>query len=131
MNARILARIVHKSRDLVEQIAENKHWHLSFLVRKNAILSIGFNRPKKTSGMAYKFGELEYPYIHAECDCLSRAACNLQDLKKCTLVNVRLAKRGGLLLSRPCNNCAKIIASLGVGRVLYSNSFSHFEEMIY
>ncbi len=131
MNSRILNRLIQKSHDLVEQIIDNKHWHFSFLVRKNAIVSFGMNRPKKTSGMAYKFGELAYPFIHAECDCLSRAACNLQDLTKCTLVNIRLARRGGLLLSRPCNNCAKIIASLGVGKVLYSNGFSHFEEMVY
>lgn len=127
MNSNILDRLVAKSLRLANA---NKFRHFSYLLLGKKIVSIGLNNMKKTHPLGARYNS-QFPYIHSEINSIVRSDMKVTELKNCTMVNIRLGKKGGLLLSRPCNSCARILADFQIGEVLYSNQFGNFEQMIY
>lgn len=84
----------------------------------------------KTHTFVWKRG-YEYGFPHSETMALINSNVNISLLKDYTLVNIRLGKRGNLLLSRPCNHCSRIISEFKIGEVWYSNNFGLFERLVY
>ena len=60
--------------------------------------------------------------IHAEQDCihkfLKKYGRRKKMLKNCTLILVKMDKKGDLINCEPCNKCAKILQKYEVGRVI-------------
>jgi len=77
---------------------------------------------------------IDYPYSHAE----SHLVCQLLDRYNkienyWTMVVLRINRPGKILLSKPCDNCQKIIDSVGFSKVFWSidrNTFSD-SKLIY
>lgn len=126
MNSNILDRLVAKSLKLANT---NKFRHFSYLLLGKKIVSVGLNNMKKTHPLGARYSQ--FPYIHSEINSIVRSDIKVAELQNCTMVNIRLGKRGSLLLSRPCNSCARILADFQIGEVLYSNQFGNFERMVY
>lgn len=104
---------------------QSKKKHFSFIVRKNVIESIGFNYVKKTHPMAVKFG-YEYPLIHSEMDAILKFNGHLDDLRKCTIINVRLNKFGKIMMSKPCKFCSKLITSFNFRNIYFTTDSGEF-----
>lgn len=82
--------------------------HAACILKGNKIVSIGHNYMPN-----YTFQNLKS--IHAEVDALSKLP-KIYKLKKCNLkmVVIRLSKSdGGLMMSKPCDNCSCAINKLG------------------
>jgi hypothetical protein len=105
--------------------------HISFIIQRNRILSIGTNS-SKTHPLAVRKG---YPLeqMHSELTAVIRAGRNVE-LKKCRLVNVRLSStslvvdRPILRLSKPCKICSSWC--LGLFKEIYytdENGFVKYE----
>ena len=118
MRKELLDRLVGMSMDLIHKIDSDSK-HVSFVVRKNRILSFGVN--KRT--------------IHSELSAILRAK-RLSDFQDVTLVNIRLSSaslRNGVPIlrnSRPCPSCQKLIlANPEIKSVIYTtdNGWRHYD----
>ncbi len=83
------------------------------IVKKNRILSVGFNKPEKTHPRS---GNL-FRTTHAELDAILR--CPEESLKGSTIFVVREAA-SGLAMAKPCQFCLELIKAVGIKRVVYS-----------
>jgi len=99
--------------------------HVSFIIRKNKILSFGINKSMQTHPLASKLN-CRFGTIHSELSAILRAK-RRNDFDDVTLVNVRLStaslKEGKPILrnSKPCPSCQKLIlANPEIKKVYYT-----------
>lgn len=106
---------------------------------------IGFtqNNPIKTHAGAYRIGEnfnlpkyKEHPFYHAESHLISKLLDQYNHIDSSwNIVVMRINRKGLILGSKPCENCDKLLQSVGLTTVFYSNddgSFSDsFGDMVY
>lgn len=123
MNLKLQRKLIDTSHKLVT-IKDFCHRHVSFLVVRNKIISIGTSR-RVTHPLAHKYG-YKYAYIHSELDCIK----NVKVVPNgATLVNVRISIDGTIRLSAPCDICSSIIKTYPIKHVWYSTE-QGFEEYI-
>jgi tRNA(Arg) A34 adenosine deaminase TadA len=101
--------------------------HFSFLVRRNNIVSVGWNLPNKTHPLAMKYGH-RYSTIHAELHCLINGPNRLDD-PRLKMVNIRIGRNGKVLLSKPCTACENMLRFVGIKTIFFSNNDGFFEEL--
>jgi deoxycytidylate deaminase len=98
-----------------------RYRHTSVLVYKNRIVSIGVNSYKKTHPIAWQRGRNSWCFVHSEVASLAAYRGLVSDLRHCTMYNVRVGVRGDIQLSKPCQNCTKVMIAFGLRRVAYTN----------
>lgn len=124
MREELLERLLNISMGLIQDIDSDSK-HVSFVVRKNKILSFGVNRSMQTHPLARKFN-CRFGTIHSELSAILRAR-KLSDFSDVTLVNIRLSsasiRTGEPILrnSKPCISCQKLIlANPEIKSVIYT-----------
>ena len=121
--------------DLANALVNKHSRHVSFLLYRNKIASIGINNPLKTHprNLNYKFrGRNDedishFVGIHSELSAVIRLG--EEDLSKYTLINVRINRENEVSLSKPCGGCQDMIKQLGIKKVLYTDEKGEFVEM--
>lgn len=101
-------------------------WHMSVILNKSKILSIGFNDYSKTHPKLKEFGYHPHSKLHAEL-----AAClrlGLTDCTGLTIINLRINRNGLIDNSKFCVGCSNLIKSLGFTKAYFSNSQGGFEK---
>tara|TARA_R100001082_G_scaffold81061_1_gene48051 strand:+ start:3698 stop:4084 length:387 start_codon:yes stop_codon:yes gene_type:complete len=91
----------------VSQEIQRSKKHVSLIVRKNEIVSVGTNN-FRTHPMAKKFG-YRFEEVHSELDALLRYRGPKDNL---TLVNFRYNRFGDMRISKPCSKCLPWCVSL-------------------
>lgn len=102
------------------------------IVRKNELVSVGYNQAK-THPLAAKFSK--HPdaiYIHAELAAIIQATrfISSQDWGHTTLYVYRTKYENGVEiqgLAKPCAGCTAAIAYCGIGKVVYTLNNSGYE----
>jgi deoxycytidylate deaminase len=110
--------------------------HFSFIVKKNKILSIGINNPKKTHprNIRYKYtGRFNndistYVGVHSELSAVLKYG--LEDCTGHILINTRVNAAGEIANSKPCNGCQNLIYQLNFKKVYYTNDAGSFEQLV-
>lgn len=97
---------------------------------------IGFtqNNPIKTNARAYRIGEQfrlpkykEYPFVHAESHLISRLLDTYNTIDpNWSIVVLRINRKGLVLGSKPCENCAKLLSAVGLNNIYYSTDGGDF-----
>lgn len=95
--------------------------HFSFLVKKNEIISVGWNNYYKTHPLSKKFGY--YNGIHSELSCI--VSCQ-RSMRGTYMINTRI-KNGDLAISKPCNICQRMLLWYNIENIVYSNDKGEFE----
>jgi len=117
-----LYRCVEISRAMLDKPNGNFK-HFSFVMKGSQILSIGWN---DISAPPIRINKklIMYPLggVHSELHSIKKIK-NLNCLKDCSLVNVRLNRKGQLRLSKPCNVCMTMITLLKFNKLYYSTEF--------
>lgn len=90
--------------------------HVSLLISKNKIVSVGLNQRRKTHPMAAKFGYRFYS-IHSELDALIR--CGFE--RNLDILNLRFLKNGTLAMAKPCDKCLNMLRFFDVRNIYYSD----------
>jgi len=127
----MLERSIHLARSLFPDVYDGRKkyrtFHFSFAWRSGQILSIGQNYPDNTNAKAMRFAkrfgnkkQMEYPYLHAEVDMLSKLWGRYYIDSKMKVVVLRLNSKGELKNSKPCTGCSNIFSALGVGKIWHS-----------
>ena len=102
---------LHFVLELAKSLADSEgRKHLSFILHKNKIVSIGQENRDKTHPQAVKLG-YKYPTIHSELDAYNRL-CRSRLGDKLTLINTRVSPTGRIGMSRPCKYCMGWVVSL-------------------
>jgi deoxycytidylate deaminase len=114
--------------DRFKNLPRSKNKHFSFIIRRNKILSFGYNDGWKTSPQSQKNG-YRFNSIHSELASLIKYRSDYSQLRKCKLINLRINRFGEIGMSRPCANCMKFITSLGINRIYYTNREGNFVKL--
>ena len=85
-------------------------------MKRNQVLSIGFNRPHQTHPKA----QTAWQRIHAELDALLHMTSD--ETRGATMIVVRLTKTGLLAMSRPCSVCYSMLQLAGFKSIVYSSA---------
>lgn len=131
-----MKRVVQKSIDIAydllpeawERRGENyQTFHFATLCKRNRIITVGQNQLYIPSPKAIYFGKkfrtprkIEFPFIHAEVDCISKAWSRVHIDSSYTLVSIRLNRWGEFRLAKPCDDCWAVINGLGVRDVYWT-----------
>ena len=119
MNASVLSKAVSLAYTLYPSVVWHRSTHFAFLVYKNRIQYIGWNKSHTHPET------LRHPYrpsatIHAELDCLLKPKSD--DLSSYDMIVVRIDRNMQLNNSKPCRGCQSVINQLGVNQVVYTGS---------
>ena len=118
MNKKIYNKLIRLA-VIQQNRIKDKPKHFSFLIKRNKIICYGWNKRFKTHPKAALF-QCRFAAIHSELDVINNFG-RLKDLKKCTLVNIRL-KKGQLAISKPCQRCQQMLIFFGINDIIYSVS---------
>jgi len=126
-----LSRAIEIAKCLKPLKQSGKNFHVTIGYAKNKIVSIGYNsydhenldhrfgkyKPTRNGGNNYKAGR------HSETEMLRRLKIPTKGL---TICNVRIDNNGDVAMAKCCDNCQKLLDSLGYRRILYSISETEF-----
>lgn len=91
------------------------------IVRKNKVVSLGFNEIKTHTRSIHK-----YNMLHAEISAI--IGCSFEDLRGSEAYIFRQRKDGGLAMARPCEACRLALARAGIAKVYYTSESGYQEE---
>ncbi len=102
------------------------HQLCSLVVKKNRVLSVGYNSPK-----THPMSDTKMQQLHAEMHAVLK--CPEGDLRGADVVVARARSEGKAGLARPCEVCQGILKRCGVRRVYYTTNWDdenpEIEEM--
>jgi tRNA(Arg) A34 adenosine deaminase TadA len=128
MKPRILKRAVETAHALCPTNWKNvNNSHIAFLVKKNKIVKIGWNRKRthpEISKHPYHDG---YVGTHAELDVILKSG--LDDLNDHSMIVLRVDRKGRLANSKPCPGCLSLLKSYNVEEVFYSDTEGNIEKL--
>jgi len=85
------------------------------VVRRNAILGIGFNKTK-----THPKAKTRFKTIHAEMAAILNT--QTEDLTGCSIYVYRETKDGKPALAKPCEYCLELIRQVGIKHIYYSDT---------
>ena len=128
MKLRILKRAVETAHALCPTNWKNvNNSHVAFLVKKNKIVKIGWNRKRthpEISKHPYHDG---YVGTHAELDVILKLG--LEDLNDHCMIVLRVDRKGRLANSKPCPGCLSLLKSYNIEEVFYSDTEGNIEKL--
>jgi deoxycytidylate deaminase len=104
----------------LSKLSEHHHQIGAVIVRKNRVLGVGFNKPRKTHTKSNN----AYRTVHAE---LAAILAAQEDLTGTVVYVYREFKDGSPNLAKPCKYCQLLIKQAGIKRVFYTANRT-FEE---
>ena len=108
-------RMSHKS--------DHSHKIGGVLVKKNKVLSVGFNKCK-----THTKSNTVFRSIHCELDCILGA--HEEDIVGATIYLYRQNKSGIVAISKPCIWCQKLLKDVGISKVCYTDHNGYKEENV-
>jgi len=101
-----------------------KNFHVTFVYNKNKLLCVANNDYRKRHPY-HKFGEYlpeiktdrYIPGIHSECAAIIKMG--LEDCSHLTFVNLRIDNNGNPAISKPCNNCSRLLNQIGFKQIIF------------
>lgn len=99
--------------------------HVAFIVKKNRIISIGFNKDKTNpNSIKYNYigasGDKIVVNTHAELDAILKY--KKSDISNCELIVLRYDGDGKLNNSKPCHGCSNLLKEKRIKKVYFSTS---------
>ncbi len=132
MNPKLLDKLVEISFALKGKHQTGRTFHVSALIDKNRVLSLGFNNFLKTHPRTLKLpyfnkrGERYAVKIHSELACLIKFG--QEDCSGLTMVNLRINLNDKLDNSKPCFGCQALLRQVGIKTAYHTTIAGHFEQ---
>lgn len=128
MKLRILKRAVETAHALCPTNWKNvNNSHVAFLVKKNKIVKIGWNRKRTHPEIARHPYHDGYVGTHAELDVILKSG--LDNLDDHSMIVLRVDRKGRLANSKPCPGCLSLLRSYNVSEVFYSDTEGNIEKL--
>jgi hypothetical protein len=138
---KILKKALKLSYDRFTPNPFQRRYHFTIAFDVNKPILICQNNPIKINSKAYKIGKQfniqtyrDFPYVHSESYLISKLLDRYNTIDtNLSIVNVRINRQGIILLSKPCENCQKILDAVGLKKVYWSmnqKTFGSRDEII-
>jgi hypothetical protein len=128
MKPRILKRAVETAHALCPINWKNvNNSHIAFLVKKNKIVKIGWNKKKTHPKIAKHPYHDGYVNTHAELDVILKSG--LDNLDDHSMIVLRVDRKGRLANSKPCTGCLSLLKSYNLSEVFYSDTEGKIEKL--
>lgn len=98
-----------------------KHKHGAVVVKSGRVLGTGFNKSRNHPNVVMEGRHRIDCGYHAEAVAIREAG---QKARGATIFVARINRHGSDLLSKPCDNCQKLIEESGVKNVIFTRSNS-------
>lgn len=127
MISKKLARKLFETANNLIHLPDARSKHFSFIVERNCILSVGWNKSFKTHPLAKRYGH-RFSSIHSELDAIKNFPYAPASLIYYKFVNLRIMGDGSVGLSKPCVHCQELLAKFGIEQIYYSDHDGNFHE---
>ena len=115
---------------------EIRCWHFAGCFDGTKMICFTQNNPIKTHAGAYRIGEnfnlpkyKEFPYYHSESHLVSKLLDKYNTIDpNWSVVVMRINRKGLILGSKPCENCNKLLSSVGLKDIYYSTDCGNFSD---
>ncbi len=133
---KIISKTIRKAYQNWSPCKEIRCWHYAGCFDGTKMICFTQNNPIKTHAGAYRIGEdfnlpkyKEHPFYHAESHLISKLLdrYNTIDLSWSVVV-MRINRKGLILGSKPCENCDKLLSSVGLTDIYYSTDCGNFSD---
>jgi hypothetical protein len=133
---KILKKALKLSYDRFEPNSFQRRYHFTIAFDGNKPILICQNNPIKVNHKAYRIGQQfnirtyqDFPYVHSESYLISKLLDRYNSIDtNLSIVNVRINRQGRILLSKPCENCQKILDAVGLCKVYWTTGSTSFED---
>lgn len=113
-----ISPLYKKALEFYDLPSGNRCRHYTYILRRNKIVSFGWNK-LKTSSFAARL-KYKYPYIHSELDAIRNFPWPLSELSKCKVINLRIGESDRrLMMCKPCEYCEAMLLHFGAGEIWY------------
>ena len=129
-------KIIHKSIDKAYNLwmKQERRFHFSAAFSGNKMIEWATNDTHNMSTKAYRIGQKfninkykKYPYLHSESHLVYKLMSRLDWIDpQLSIVVLRINPHGKVMLSKPCNNCDKILKAVGLTKVYWSIDYDTF-----
>jgi len=111
-------------------------YHYCAAFDRTKLICFAQNNPIKTHTGAYRIGEdynlpkyKEFPYYHSESRLISKLLDTYNTIDpNWSIVVMRINRKGLILGSKPCENCSKLLNSVGLTDIYYSTDDGNFSD---
>ena len=125
---KILQKALKLSYDRFKPNPFQRRYHYAIAFDGNKPICLSQNNPIKINAKALRMGERfniptykEYPFNHAESHLISKLLDRYNSIdSNWTLVVLRINRKGLVMMSKPCENCDKILKAVGLTEVYWS-----------
>jgi deoxycytidylate deaminase len=127
-------RLIEIARALAPRNRDDiRNHHVTFLIKKSKILSIGINDSKTNAkNLKYNYSNRQNEHIghtvgsHSELQgCIKYGKDDCTDI---TFVNIRIDRNQKINNSYPCKGCQSLLEQVGFKKMFYTTSSGEFEE---
>lgn len=133
---KILKKAVKLSYDRFQPNPYQRRYHFTIAFDGNKPILICQNNPIKINHKAYRIGQQfnirtyqDFPYVHSESYLISKLLDRYNSINtNLSIVNVRINRQGRILLSKPCENCQKILDAVGLHKVYWTTGSTSFQD---
>ena len=112
--------------EYVERCSKGQSRHISFIVQRRKIITVGWNNEFKSHTLGRKFGQ-RAESIHSELHAISRFPHRDLDIVKTIMYNVRITRDNRIVQSKPCEACLKMVMAYNLNGLCFTNSEGVFE----
>lgn len=133
---KILRKALKLSQERFKPNPFQRRYHFTIAFDGNKPILICQNNPIKINHKAYKIGQQfniqtyqDFPYVHSESYLISKLLDRYNTIDtNLSIVNVRINRQGRILLSKPCENCQKILDAVGLNKIYWTTGSSSFQD---
>jgi hypothetical protein len=133
---KILTKALKLSFDRFKPNVYQRRYHFTIAFDVNKPILICQNNPIKINHKAYRIGKQfniktykDFPYVHSESHLISKLLDRYNTINtNLSIVNVRINRQGIVLLSKPCENCQKILDAVGLNKVYWTIGGNNFSD---
>lgn len=133
---KILKKALKLSYERFRPNAFQRRYHFTIAFDGNKPILICQNNPIKVNHKAYRIGQQfniqtykEYPFVHSESHLISKLLDRYNSIDtNLSIVNVRINRQGRILLSKPCENCQKILDAVGLDKIYWTTGSTSFQD---
>lgn len=128
-------KCIEITKALREERGSGRSFHSTFIFDKGKLLSIGFNNYKKLH-RHHRFGlykgtkdnpERYVAGIHSEIDAIIKLGRT--DCSRLIFINIRIDKNDHPNMSKPCENCFRVLQGLGFKQIYYIDSLARIQVL--
>ena len=131
---KIIQKTIRRAYQNWNPCKEIRCWHYCAAFDGTKMVGFAQNNPIKTHAGAYRIGEnfnlpkyKEFPFYHSESHLVSKLLDSYNSIdSNWTIVVMRINRKGLILGSKPCENCNKLLNSVGLTNVYYSTDSGDF-----